>query len=48
MILCHRGISDYYPENTLGSIIEAIKCPKYGGVEILLWLILNFLLLVLE
>ena len=34
MILCHRGISDYYPENTLGSIIEAIKCPKYGGVEI--------------
>jgi cytidyltransferase-like protein len=34
MILCHRGISYYYPENTLGSIIEAIKCPKYGGVEI--------------
>ena len=34
MILCHRGISDYYPENTLGSIVEAIKSPKYGGVEI--------------
>ncbi len=34
MFLCHRGISDYYPENTLGSIIEAIKHPDYIGAEI--------------
>jgi cytidyltransferase-like protein len=32
--MCHRGISDYYPENTLGSIIETINCPEYLGVEI--------------
>ena len=34
MRMCHRGISNYYPENTLGSITETIICPKYLGVEI--------------
>jgi len=34
MILCHRGIYDYYPENTIGSITEAIVSPNYDGVEI--------------
>ena len=22
MFLCHRGISDYFPENTIGSILD--------------------------
>ena len=34
MILCHRGIQNYYPENTLGSINEALLSDKYNGVEI--------------
>ena len=34
MFLCHRGISDYFPENTLGSIQETFKNTKYSGVEI--------------
>ena len=34
MILCHRGIQNYYPENTLGSINEALLSNKYNGVEI--------------
>tara|TARA_B100000161_G_scaffold259650_1_gene225812 strand:- start:1224 stop:2285 length:1062 start_codon:yes stop_codon:yes gene_type:complete len=34
MFLCHRGISDYYPENTIGSILETSKNLKYSGVEI--------------
>ena len=34
MILCHRGISDYFPENTIGSVLETFKNTKYDGVEI--------------
>lgn len=34
MILCHRGIQNYYPENTLGSINEALSSEKYDGVEL--------------
>ena len=34
MFLCHRGISNYYPENTLGSIIETFNNEKYSGIEI--------------
>ena len=34
MILCHRGIQNYYPENTLGSINEALTSDKYDGVEL--------------
>ena len=33
MYLCHRGISDYYPENTVGSIFEVTKNNIYSGVE---------------
>lgn len=33
MYLCHRGISDYFPENTLGSIFEVTKKKIYSGVE---------------
>ena len=37
MYLCHRGIhlpTEYYPENTLGSIVDTINSKKYSGVEI--------------
>lgn len=34
MKLCHRGITDYYPENTLGSIADTIQSNKYDGIEI--------------
>jgi glycerol-3-phosphate cytidylyltransferase len=34
MILCHRGMSDYFPENTIGSILETFKNSKYDGIEI--------------
>ena len=34
MILCHRGISDYFPENTVGSILETFKNTEYYGIEI--------------
>ena len=34
MILCHRGISDYFPENTVGSILETFKNTEYDGIEI--------------
>ena len=34
MKLCHRGITDYYPENTLGSIAETIQSNRYDGIEI--------------
>ena len=34
MIISHRGITDYYPENTLGSIQDTIQDPRYNGIEI--------------
>ena len=34
MKLCHRGITDYYPENTIGAINDTIISNKYDGIEI--------------
>ena len=34
MFLCHRGVSEYFPENTIGSIVDAIHNPQFTGVEI--------------
>ena len=34
MFICHRGISEYYPENTIGSIVDSYYSEKYSGVEI--------------
>ena len=31
--MCHRGIKEYYPENTTGSIIDTNNNIKYDGVE---------------
>lgn len=33
MYLCHRGISEFFPENTIGSISEALEKEIYSGVE---------------
>ena len=34
MIICHRGITKFYPENTIGSIKDTMKDEKYDGIEI--------------
>lgn len=34
MIICHRGITKFYPENTIGSINDTIKDKRYDGIEI--------------
>ena len=31
--MCHRGIKEYYPENTTGSILDTNNNIKYDGVE---------------
>lgn len=33
MFICHRGIKEYYPENTTGSILDTNNNIKYDGVE---------------
>ena len=34
MILCHRGDTTYYPENTINSMIDAMHSESFDGVEI--------------
>ena len=34
MKICHRGITEYFPENTIGSIYDTIQSNKYDGIEI--------------
>ena len=34
MILCHRGITKHYPENTLGSIKNTLESDLFDGIEI--------------